>query len=400
MSDTSLLNNQDRERTGSPRLESTCWSAVFALALSVATVLITELLPVSLLTPMAHDLDISEGLAGQSLTATALVAIFSSLLTARVTQGIDRRKVVMGFSALLMLSNVIVALSSDFLWLCVGRLILGLALGGFWAMAPALTMRLSQQQDIPRAMSIVFGGVSVALVLAAPLGSFLEVIVGWRGVFAITGVLGVVCLLWQALSFPKLPSTHPHSFASLWRTACRPGMAAALLAMFLVFGGQFTFFSYMRPFYESFAGFKNNELSAIFLAFGIANVIGTSLSSYFIQRGLKKTLQFAPLVIGISALLLAMLGENKGLTIVMTLVWGFVFGAVPVGWSTWITRNFSEEAENAGGLQVAVIQIANTLGAAVGGYLLIVAGAVSPVFCAGILMILTSVVIAGWVTSQ
>ena len=43
---------------------------------------------------------------------------------------------------------------------------------------------------------------------------------------------------------------------------------------------------------------------------------------------------------------------------------------VPVGWSTWITRSLADQAEKAGSIQVAVIQLANTCGAAIGGYAL------------------------------
>lgn len=62
---------------------------------------------------------------------------------------------------------------------------------------------------------------------------------------------------------------------------------------------------------------------------------------------------------------------------------------MPVGWSTWVTRGVPDDAESAGGLQVAVIQVANTFGAAVGGYALDSAGPTAPVGISGVLLAAT-----------
>ena len=80
------------------------WSAVFAVAFCVACLITVEFLPVSLLTPMAEDLGISEGVAGQSVTVTAFVAMFSSLFVTQIIGSLDRRYVVILFSILLTLS--------------------------------------------------------------------------------------------------------------------------------------------------------------------------------------------------------------------------------------------------------------------------------------------------------
>ena len=50
------------------------WRAVYSLGLGVFGLITAEFLPASLLTPMAASLGVSEGMAGQAVTATALVA--------------------------------------------------------------------------------------------------------------------------------------------------------------------------------------------------------------------------------------------------------------------------------------------------------------------------------------
>ena len=105
------------------------WSAVFAVAFCVACLITVEFLPVSLLTPMALDLGISEGMAGQSVTTTAFVAMFSSLFITSIIGKTDRRYVVILFSLLLTLSCLLVSFADSFTLLLLGRACLGLALG-------------------------------------------------------------------------------------------------------------------------------------------------------------------------------------------------------------------------------------------------------------------------------
>ncbi|BED50269.1 hypothetical protein VEE48_15030 [Escherichia coli] len=191
------------ENRGADAITRPNWSAVFSVAFCVACLIIVEFLPVSLLTPMAQDLGISEGVAGQSVTVTAFVAMFASLFITQTIQATDRRYVVILFAVLLTLSCLLVSFANSFSLLLIGRACLGLALGGFWAMSASLTMRLVPPRTVPKALSVIFGAVSIALVIAAPLGSFLGELIGWRNVFNAAAVMGVLCIFWiyQIIAF-------------------------------------------------------------------------------------------------------------------------------------------------------------------------------------------------------
>ena len=341
------------------------WSAVFSVAFCVACLITVEFLPVSLLTPMAQDLGISEGVAGQSVTVTAFVAMFASLFITQVIGAIDRRKVVILFSVLLTLSCLLVSFAENFTLLLLGRACLGLGLGGFWAMSASLTMRLVPARTVPKALSVIFGAVSIALVIAAPLGSFLGGIIGWRNVFNAAAVMGVLCILWVWKALPSLPGEAAHHKQNMFSLLKRPGVLAGMTAIFMAFAGQFAFFTYIRPVYMTMAGFDVDGLTLVLLSFGIASFVGTSLSSQFLKRSLKVALAGAPLVLAVSATVLVLWGSDKWVASAIAVVWGFAFALVPVGWSTWITRSLADQAEKAGSIQVAVIQLANTCGAAV-----------------------------------
>ena len=85
------------------------WRAVWSLGLGVFGLITAEFLPASLLTPMASSLGVTEGVAGQTVTATALVALVTGLLITSATKSIDRRWVLMFFTLLQIVSSLLVA---------------------------------------------------------------------------------------------------------------------------------------------------------------------------------------------------------------------------------------------------------------------------------------------------
>ena len=379
-----------------PRAEAVArpnWSAVFAVAFCVACLITVEFLPVSLLTPMAQDLGISEGVAGQSVTVTAFVAMFASLFVTQAIGATNRRYVVILFSILLTISCLLVSFSNSFTLLLLGRACLGLALGGFWAMSASLTMRLVPVRTVPKALSVIFGAVSIALVIAAPLGSFLGGIIGWRNVFNGAAVMGVLCTFWVLKALPSLPGEPAHHKQNMFSLLQRPGVMAGMIAIFLSFAGQFAFFTYIRPVYMNLAGFDVDGLTLVLLSFGIASFVGTSFSSVILKRSVKLALAGAPFVLALSALILVLWGSDKIVASGIAVIWGLAFALVPVGWSTWITRSLADQAEKAGSIQVAVIQLANTCGAAIGGLALDRLGLTSPLIISGALMLLTALLV-------
>jgi predicted MFS family arabinose efflux permease len=376
------------------------WAAVFSMSLGVFALVTAEFLPASLLTPMAADLKITEGLAGQAVTATAAVALITSLLIATATRRIDRRYVLLAFSVLLICSNMVVAFAPNLPALLAGRVLLGIAIGGFWTMSAATAMRLVPEPLIPRALSIMFTGVSAATIVAAPVGSYLGALIGWRNVFLVTSVLGLVALLWQFATLPRMAPSGQTRLGTLIQVLRRPGIGFGMLAVIVVFTGHFAFFTYLRPFLETVTGVGVSGLSAILLGFGVANFVGTSVAGLMLERNLRLTLALMPLLMGLLGLSLVAMGTAPLADAVMVALWGFAFGTVPVGWSTWITRTVPDEAESAGGLIVAAVQLAITLGAAVGGVIFDVSGAKGVFGASGLALLLATLMILGGLRPQ
>ncbi|MDX3975816.1 MFS transporter [Shinella sp.] len=376
------------------------WGAVIAMTLGVFGLVGAEFLPASLLTPMAADLRISEGMAGQAVTATAAVALVTSLLITVVTRKLDRRLVLIGLSVLLIFSNLLVAMSSNLAMLLVGRVLLGMALGGFWTLSAATMMRLVPEAVVPKALSVMFLGVSAATVFAAPVGSYVGDIVGWRNVFLGAAVLGALALVVQLATLPSLPPRGHSRFGTLVEVLARPGVGFAMFAILLVFTGHFAFFTYIRPFLETVTGVGVEGVAAVLLGFGIATFFGNYLGAVLLERSMRLTLTIMPVVMGALALSLSMFGGDLVADAAMVALWGLAFGAVPVAWSTWITRAVPDEAESAGGLFVAAINFAIATGAAAGGALFDANGVSSVFVASGVVLFLAAITIVSAVHTR
>jgi len=371
-----------------PASQDALWGAVASMMLGVFGLVTAEFLPASLLTPMARDLGVTEGLTGQAVTATATVALITSLLVVTLTRRIDRRVVLLAFSVLLIVSNLLVASAASLASLILGRVLLGMALGGFWTMSAATVMRLVPEGLVPRALSILFSGVSAATVFAAPFGSYVGDSAGWRAVFLMAAGLGVLALVVQFATLPRMEPRGHARLRTLAEVLARPGIGVGMIAVTLVFTGHFAFFTYIRPFLETVTGVGVSTMSAILLGFGIANLLGTFLGGFLLERSLRLTLAAMPLLMGALGLVLAGLGSAPFADTVLIALWGLAFGAVPVAWTAWITRAVPDETESGGALIVAVVQLAIAMGAAGGGVIFDINGATGVFIAAGLVLLL------------
>jgi predicted MFS family arabinose efflux permease len=343
--------------------------AMLSMALCVAVLIASEFMPVSLLSPIAADLGITEGQTGQAISISGAFAVLTSLLVASLTRRIDRRIVVTGFTVLLVISGLAVTFAPNFAFLMVGRALLGIAIGGFWSMSTAIVMRLLSEDLVPKGLAMLNAGNAIAATIAAPLGSLLGDYVGWRSAFFLVVPLGLLALVWQWVSLPPLPPRNRKVSANVLSLLGRRPVAMGMVSILLLFMGQFALFTYLRPFLESVTRVDIPTLSAMLLVMGLAGVAGTWCIGQLLQRRLFSILISIPLVMAILAIGLIAFGAKAVPVSLLLVAWGFFGTAAPVGWGTWLSRMLPDDAEAGGGLQVATIQLAITGGAAIGGTL-------------------------------
>lgn len=344
------------------------WSGVFAMTLCVFVLIASEFMPVSLLTLIAHDLHVTEGLAGQGIAVSGALAVLTSLTISRITGDLNRKYLLLGLTALMAISGIVITIAPDYPVYMLGRALIGIVIGGFWSMSAATAIRLVPKQHVPRALAIFNGGNALATVVAAPLGSYLGTTIGWRGAFLCLVPLAIAAFIWQWVSLPPMESDKTQklqrSVLRLFSVAIVP---TGLLACGLFFMGQFALFTYVRPFLENVTRVGPSDLSLILLAIGVAGFVGTMIVSTFLNTIFYKTLIMIPLLMAAITGALLLVGHHIWAVAVLLSLWGLLATAAPTGWWTWIARALPEDAETGGGLMVAVIQLSIALGSTAGG---------------------------------
>ncbi|WP_208277281.1 MFS transporter [Massilia oculi] len=345
------------------------WGAVMAMSLAAFALVASEFMPVSLLTPLAAELRISEGQAGQSIAISGLFALITSLFLGSIVGRLDRKTLLLGLTFLMIVSGTVAAFAPNYFLFMVGRALIGVAIGGFWSMSAATVMRLVPARDVPRALALLNGGNALATVIAAPAGSYLGAIIGWRGAFFCLVPVAAIALAWLLFSLPALRASEASAAGGIPRLLRRPAVVLGMAAVSLLFMGQFALFTYLRPFLEGVTGVSAATLSLMLLVLGVAGFVGTTLIGAVLKDRLYRVLVAMPLAMALVAGALVAFGHSAAAVTVLLAFWGLVGTSAPVGWWTWLAQTLPQDAEAGGGLMVAVVQLAIMLGATLGGLL-------------------------------
>lgn len=346
------------------------WGAVLSMALCVAMLIASEFMPVSLLTPMAAGLGATEGQTGQAISISGMFAVVASLLITTVAGKLNRKWVQVAMTAFMLASLALVAAAPNFTVLMIGRALLGICIGGFWALATAIIMRLVPEGVVARALALMYGGQAIAAAFAAPIGSYLGGIFGWRDVFWALTPIVAVNLVWHVVALPSLPARQRQDFRAMFALLKRPYFQRGLAACMLSWGSAFTMFTYLRPFLERVTGVGVTGLSVLLLLLGCAGFIGTWAAGRYLKGNVAPFLKLPALMMGGATVGLLLLGYSVIAAGLFMAIWGAMNTMFSVIWMTWMSQNADDMPEAAGSLLVAAIQASILLGAVVGGLLL------------------------------
>ncbi|MFD7323126.1 MFS transporter [Streptomyces sp. NPDC059875] len=375
------------------------WARVGAVTLGIFTVMTAELLPVGLLTPVAAELKVSAGTAGLMVTVPGLVAAVSAPLIALRAAGADRRTVLVLLMALVAAANLVTAATGHFAVVLGARVLLGVAIGGFWALAGGLAPRLVPAADVGRATAVIFGGVSAASVLGVPAATTAAEWTGWRGAFGGVGVMAVLATIGLATLLQRLPGSRgargPDGGTD--RVAGRgtgtrgvpgPGtglgagladllrlprsharVRTGLLLTLLLVTGHFLVYSFVRPVLAEHAHVPEGLLGVLLLGYGLAGVAGNFLAGPAAGRSPRRTLAVIAAALTATLLAFALVGGTTPVGAGLLLLWGLAYGGVSVGLQSWFMAAAPEDVETATGLYVSVFCLSIALGALLGGLL-------------------------------
>lgn len=345
------------------------WLAVSAVGLATFSVVTTEMLPVGLLTSIAGSLGTSMGRAGLMISLPALLAALFAPLVVMAAGGMDRRRILCGLLALLVLANLASALAPSLIWLLAARVLVGFCMGGIWAIAGGLAARLVPQASMGLATSIIFGGVAAASVLGVPLGALIGDFAGWRWAFGgMAGFSALVLALHMAV-LPALPATGSASLRQFSHQLANRRLQAGLALTLLLVAGHFMSFTFVRPLLLTVSGFDAQWMSALLLAYGIAGIAGNFLAGIIAARRTVPSLAAIAMGLLLAPVLFLSVGDSPTGGGAVLLVWGLAYGGVSVGLMTWMMQAAPRAVEIATALYVGVFNIGIALGSWAGGQL-------------------------------
>ncbi|BCQ35120.1 MFS transporter [Erwinia rhapontici] len=343
------------------------WTAVIAVGLATFSVVTTEMLPVGLLTSIAGTLSITTGSAGLMISLPALLAALFAPFVVIASGGIDRRWILCGLLALLVVANLASALAPDLIVMLAARMLVGFCMGGIWAIAGGLASRLVPEKAIGLATSIIFGGVAAASVLGVPLGAFIGDVIGWRWAFGIMAIFSALVLAFHLAVIPALPVTGSanlsHFIALLGNRKIQTGLFLTLLLV----TSHFVAFTFVRPLLISVSGFDTQWIGAILLAYGIAGIGGNFLAGITAARYTAFTLTAIATGLVLTPLLFIVAGQSVTGGSSVLIFWGLAYGGLSVGLMTWMMKAAPRAVEIAAALYVGVFNTGIALGSWSGG---------------------------------
>lgn len=343
------------------------WLAVATVGVGAFALVTTEFLPVGLLPQIARDIGVTEGQAGLMVTIPGFVAAIAAPLTIGLAGQFDRRHVLWFFLGLLAVSNLVVATATGFPALLLGRVLLGIGVGGFWTIGGSLGPRMRPGSQAGRATSLILSGVSLGIVAGVPAGALIGNLVGWRMAFGASAAMALLVLAALVLFLPALKPERSAGLRQIPSLLRLPLVRIGLVATVILFVGQFASYTYITPFLNQITHIEAASVSAVLLGYGLAGFLGNLFGGWAVSRSVHLTMVGMASLIGVPVLLLALLGTSPVFAVLLVLIWGFGFGLLPVAIQTWMFTAAPDRLESVAALLVSVAQVAIGSGALIGG---------------------------------
>ena len=316
--------NHSTTSTGQPASDRLPVSGLLALAMTGFLCIVTETLPAGLLPQISAGLDVSQALAGQTVTAYALGSLLAAIPLTIATRGWRRRNVLLMTIIGFLLFNSATALSTNYGLTLVARFFAGMAAGLAWSLLAGYARRMVAPWQQGRAMALAMVGTPIALSLGVPLGTLLGATVGWRVAFWIMSALTLALIVWVLAKVPDYPGQSAHERMPLRRVFTTPGVRPVLAVVVAWMLAHNMLYTYIAPFVAP-AGLSE-RVDLVLLVFGTAALAGIWITGRLVDRHLRVTVLASLAAFAVTALVFALAPANPTVIYLGVAVWGVSFG--------------------------------------------------------------------------
>jgi predicted MFS family arabinose efflux permease len=372
------MNNQNEIQVSRSKLENTKVKskrlppALWALTISAFGIGTTEFVIVGLLPTVASDLGISIPSAGLLVSLYAIgVAIGAPVLTA-LTGKIPRKTLLIAIMMLFVIGNGLATIAPGFITLILARILTGFAHGVYFSIGSTIAASLVPEEKRATAISIMFSGLTVAIVTGVPLGTFIGQHFGWRATFIGVAILGIIGLIASMILVPKnLQKGKTASLKQQVKVLANKRLIFAFLMTAMGYGGTFVVFTYLSPILQEITGFKESVVTIILLVYGIAIALGNLIGGKAANKNPLKVLLWMFAAQGLVLLAFYFTVSSPVLSIITLFFLGALSFATVPGLQLLVVQIAEKELPGtedvASGINIAAFNIGIAIGSYTGG---------------------------------
>jgi DHA1 family inner membrane transport protein len=342
-------------------------AALIALALSTFTYVTAETLPIGLLLPIAHDLHSTVSAVGLLVTFYGLVVVLTSIPLTQLTRRIPRRFILAALLGVFVLTTVVSAFAATYWILMVARVFTALSQALFWSIVVPAAANLFSAQARGRAVSVVFGGSSLAAVLGIPAGTWLGQITSWRVSFLALSGVGLIALIGVAR---LLPTEAPQQGTAARGSAPNAAKYILLMTMaVLVTTGSFVVFTYVSPFLTDATELSAKTIGPVLFIRGVAGIFGVAISGPLADLSSWLSMVVPIVLQGASFLGMYLFSHNAPITIACVAVSGMSFAVLTTALSSRVLEIAPGSVDIAASGASTAVNLGITAGAFIGSLL-------------------------------
>ena len=342
--------------------------ALAALAIGAFAIGTGEFVIMGLLPDVAGGLSVDVPDAGRLISAYALGVVVGAPLLIAASNRFPRKAVLIGLMAAYATFNVVSALAPTYPLVVVARFLSGLPHGAFFGIGAVVAGSLVDPDRRARAMARMFAGLTLANVAGVPVSTLLGQQVGWRWVFAVVGVIGIAAAAAVALCVPDpRPADGPVRLSRELRALGRRPVWLALLVATVGGAALFATYSYITPMLTDVAGFSPTEVTGLLALFGVGMTVGNLLGARLADAATLPTICGGLGIEAVLALLFVPALHNPVTTVLVLFAFAVTTFAVVPSVQLRIIAGAGDAPNLASGANQAAFNVANALGAALGG---------------------------------
>lgn len=251
----------------------------------------SEFVVIGIESDLAQAFGVSLQVAGQLISLFALPYAVMTPLLALTTGRFRRYQLLVAYSALFVLGNVVSAVAPTFGVLLVARILIGSVSGALLAVAVTFIPELVDQRHASMMLAIVYAAYSVAMVFVTSIGKIVADTIGWH--WAMDGTLAIavlVCGAALALLPRKGATDEPATFREQVGLLGEPAVICGMLIFVFGVGSVYVFYGYVTPYLEQILGMGTMQVSLTLMVYGLvtlaSNLLGGWIDSRFGVRAL------------------------------------------------------------------------------------------------------------------